>query len=432
MKRGRVFAHAVLWLLVVVMALPPWAFAQDTGGAPPLVFSREQLEQLLAPIALYPDDLIAQVLMASTYPLDVVQADRWVRQNRDLSGDALATSLEEQDWDPSVKSLVNFPQVLSMMSERLDWTQKLGDAFLAQEKEVMDTVQILRRKAEAAGNLNTSPEQKVVVEKETIIIEPANPQVIYVPTYNPTVVYGVWPYPAYPPYYYYPPGYVAGAALFSFGVGLAIGAAWGYAWGGCNWHGGNVNVNINRNVTINHHINRENYARHYQAGRLAHGGTGNWKHEANHRKGVAYRNPGTARQFGQAPGRPIEAGKTYRGYGEGRPTASQTKDLSKSAKGDARKTGSSEQGASGSAFTGANNGSLERKASQRGQMSRSSGSSNRSGSSSGSNSSGISRGGGNTPHGGNDKSGGSRGSGAVTSSSARSSGGTQSESKDRK
>ncbi len=242
MKRGRVFTHAVRWLLVVVMVLPPWAFAQDTGGAPSAAFSREQLEQILAPIALYPDDLIVQILMASTYPIEVVQADRWVKKNKDLKGDALTEALEKEDWDPSVKSLVNFPQVLSMMSEKLDWTQKLGDAFLGQEKDVMDTVQVLRKRAKDAGNLNTTQEQKVVVEKETIIIQPANPEVVYVPTYNPTVVYGAWPYPSYPPYYYYPPGYVPGAALFSFGVGLAVGAAWGYAWGGANWHGGDVNI----------------------------------------------------------------------------------------------------------------------------------------------------------------------------------------------
>jgi len=157
------------------------------------------LEQILAPIALYPDSLLAQILMASTYPLEVVQADRWAKQNKDLKGDALTAALEKQPWDPSVKSLVNFPQVLAMMSEKLDWTQKLGDAFLAQQKDVMDTVQGLRKKAVDAGNLKTTKEQQVIVEKETIIIEPASTQVVYVPTYNPTVVYGAWPYPAYPP-----------------------------------------------------------------------------------------------------------------------------------------------------------------------------------------------------------------------------------------
>ncbi|HSB52604.1 MAG TPA: DUF3300 domain-containing protein, partial [Dissulfurispiraceae bacterium] len=216
MRKRRVLTHLVLWTLVIVIALPPWAFAQDAGGTPAAKFNKEQLEQILAPGALYPDEVLSQVLMASTYPLDVVQASRWATQNKDLKGDALTKALEKQDWDPSVKSLVNFPQVLQMMNEKLDWTQKLGDAFLAQEKDVMDTIQVLRKKAEAEGNLKTTKEQKVVVEKETIIIQPANPQVVYVPTYNPTVVYGAWPYPAYPPYYYYPPGYAAGAAAFGF------------------------------------------------------------------------------------------------------------------------------------------------------------------------------------------------------------------------
>ena len=200
--------------------------AQSESGDKP--FKQEELDQLLAPIALYPDSLLAQIFMASTYPLEVVQAGKWAKANENLKGDALAAALEKENWDPSVKSLVNFSQVLDMMNEKLDGTQKLGDAFLAQQKDVMDTVQKLRAKAEEQGNLKTTEEQKVVVEKETktIIIESTSPEVVYVPTYNPTVVYGPWGYPSYPP------GYVAGAALFSFGVGVAIGAAWGYAWGG--------------------------------------------------------------------------------------------------------------------------------------------------------------------------------------------------------
>jgi len=168
-----------------------------------------------------------------------------------VKGDALAKGLEAQPWDPSVKSLVNFPQVLAMMGEKLDWTQKLGDAFLAQQKDVMGTVQNLRAKAQASGNLKTTKEQVVKVEQETIIIEPASPQVIYVPAYNPTVVYGAWAYPAYPPYPVYPAGYVATTAAFSFMAGAAVGAAWGYAWGHSNWHGGEVNVNVNQNTNIN-------------------------------------------------------------------------------------------------------------------------------------------------------------------------------------
>ena len=198
-------SRALVLALVLMVAVPPGTFGQQ--AAPP-VFKPEELEQILAPIALYPDSLLAQIFMASTYPLEIVQADRWAKQNTTLKADALTAALEKQPWDPSVKSLVNFPQVLTMMSEKLDWTQKLGDAFLAQQKDVMATVQTLRKKAVEAGNLKTTKEQQVIVEKETIIIQSASPQVVYVPTYNPTVVYGAWPYPAYPPAPYYPPGYV--------------------------------------------------------------------------------------------------------------------------------------------------------------------------------------------------------------------------------
>ena len=234
--------------------MPPGVLAQQPAGAP--VFKQEELDQILAPIALYPDSLVAQILMASTYPLEVVQADRFAKQNASLKGEPLTKALEAQSWDPSVKSLVNFPQVLTMMSEKLEWTQKLGDAFLAQQKPVMDTIQGLRAKAQAAGNLKTTKEQTVIVEEKIIKIEPASPQVIYVPAYNPTVVYGAWPYPASPPYYYYPPGYVATTAAFSFMAGAAVGAAWGYAWGNNNWNSGNVDIDVDRNTNINNNINR--------------------------------------------------------------------------------------------------------------------------------------------------------------------------------
>ena len=282
---------ALILIFVSMTAVPPGTFGQPADQP---AFKQEELDQLLAPVALYPDSLLAQVLMASTYPLDVVQADRWAKQNKDLKGDPLTAALEKQPWDPSVKSLVNFPQVLAMMSEKLDWTQKLGDAFLAQQKDVMATVQTLRKKAADAGTLKTTKEQKVVVEQETIVIESVSPQVVYVPTYNPTVVYGTWPYPAYPPATYYPPGYVAGTALFSFGVGMAVGAAWGYAWGGCDWHGGDVDVDIDRNTNINNNINRGNYSKQYQGGR------GNWQHNPEHRKGVSYRDQATGQKFNRA------------------------------------------------------------------------------------------------------------------------------------
>src|SRR5262249_3036578 len=201
--------------------------------------------------------------------LEVIQAARFVKDNANLKGDALNQALTKQSWDDSVKSLVSFPQILTMMNDKLDWMQKLGDAFLAQQTDTMNAVQRLRAKAQASGNLQSNEQQKIIVEpgeaappappppgqpppppqqQTVVVIEPANPQVIYVPTYNPTVVYGAWPYPAYPPYYYYPPGYVAATAAMSFGVGMAVGAA---VWGGGNWdHGsGHVNRQKYKNLT---------------------------------------------------------------------------------------------------------------------------------------------------------------------------------------
>jgi hypothetical protein len=290
--------------LVLFMAVPSAIFAQDAGGN--AAFKKEELDQMLAPIALYPDSLLSQILMAATYPLEVVQAERWVEQNKNLKGDTLAKTLEAQSWDPSVKSLVNFPQVLLMMNDKLDWTQRLGDAFITQQKDVMATVQSLRAKAKAEGNLKSTKEQTVKVEKEYIIVEPASPQVIYVPTYNPVVVYGVWWYPAYPPYYYYPP------PMYPFAAGVTVGVAWGYAWGHCNWHGGDVDIDVNRNIDINKNINRGNYAKQYQGSGEA--GKGQWTHDASHRKGVAYRDQATAQKYNR--GENAQAAKsreTYRG-----------------------------------------------------------------------------------------------------------------------
>ena len=188
-----------------------------------------QLDQLVAPIALYPDPLLAQVLMASTYPLEVVQADRWAKANKKLKDEKLKAALEKQDWDASVKELVSTPTVLAMMNDKLDWTQQLGDAVLAQQADVMDAIQRLRAKAQANGKLETTKQQKVTVKQERagapiIEIEPASPDVVYVPYYDPAVVYGEWPYPDYPPYYYPPPaGYIVGGAI-------ATGVAWGAAY----------------------------------------------------------------------------------------------------------------------------------------------------------------------------------------------------------
>ena len=295
------------WFLTVLLATPPTILAQQ---AEQTVFKQEELDQILAPIALHPDPLVSQILMASTYPLEVVQADRWAKQNAKLKGDALTAALEKQDWDASVKSLVNFPQVLTMMSEKLDWTQKLGDAFLADQKVVLDTIQKLRAKAQESGNLKTTQEQTVIVEEKIIKIEPANPQVIYVPSYNPTVVYGAWPYPAYPPYYYYPPGYVA-TSMFAFGAGVAMGAAWGYAWGNSNWGGGNVDVDVNRNFNSNRNIDRSKY----QGGDRGQGGR--FQHNPEHRKGVSYRDQGTSQKFNRASTNDaIKSREQFRGRAE--------------------------------------------------------------------------------------------------------------------
>lgn len=303
---NKVFAHTLVWLLVVSLVIPVGLSAQSKT-----VYKQEELNQILAPIALYPDDLVAQVLMASTYPLEVVEAARWVKANPNLKGTQLTAALEKQNWDPSVKSLVNFPQVLTMMNDQLDWTQKLGNAFLAQQKDVMNTIQSLRAKAKAAGNLKTTREQKVVTQDQVIVIQSADPQVVYVPTYNPTVVYGAWPYPAYPPYYYYPPGYTAGVAMFSFAAGVAVGAAWGYAWGDCNWHHGDVNVNVNKNISYNNQINRNAYVNQVSTNP---NGTGQWKHNPDHRGAVAYPNQTTAAKYGQQTRPGPDARKDYRGY----------------------------------------------------------------------------------------------------------------------
>jgi hypothetical protein len=249
---------------VSAQTAPPPSAPQATSGVAS-AYNAEQLDALLAQIALYPDALLAQVLMASTYPLEIVAAARWLAQgnNKALTGDALASALATQNWDPSVKSLLPFPQVLAMLDSNLDWTQQLGYAFSAQQNDVWNSIQRLRAQAQAAGQLKSTPQQTVTTDNGAIAIAPASPETVYVPVYNPTVVYGSWPYPSYPPVYYPPPpGYVAGSALvagLAFATGVAIvGSLWGWStprWSGGygNW-GGSVNVNSNRYNNIN--VNR--------------------------------------------------------------------------------------------------------------------------------------------------------------------------------
>ena len=259
--RGK-FCRSVALIAAWSLVVPPPSFAQTTPAATSAEaseFNTEQLDALLAQIALYPDALLAQVLMASTYPLQVVDASRWlaVPANKGLSGDALSQALAKQNWDPSVKSLIPFPQALAMLNDNLDWTQQLGYAFATQEADVMASVQRLRLQAQEAGYLKTNEQQRVVVEKTIIVIEPANPQTVYIPVYNPTVVYGAWPYPVYPPVYFPPPpGYVIGTAFvagLAFAAGVAVvGPLWG--WARPSWYGGHVNINVNRYNNIN--VNR--------------------------------------------------------------------------------------------------------------------------------------------------------------------------------
>ena len=267
--------------------------------------SKEQgaLEQLLAPIALYPDALLAQILMASTYPLEVVEAARWSKANPKVQGNELEDAMQKQAWDPSVKSLTAFPQVIEMMNEKLSWTQQLGDAFLADQAGVMAAVQKLRQAAKQQGKLTSGKEQNVVLESgttETIIkIEPTDPAVVYVPTYDPAIVYGTWPYPDYPPYYYYPPGYVPGAAFWSFTAAIIVGSA---LWGGCNWNGGRVYVN-HRNYN---NFNRSNIS-----------GNNNWNHNVEHRRGVSYKDQRVAQQYNRgANTRDTQAREQFRGRAE--------------------------------------------------------------------------------------------------------------------
>jgi hypothetical protein len=319
---NRLVARLVVPLaaLAIVLAGPlhaqttPAPAASPPQGAAPqgAAMSQDQLDSLVAPIALYPDQILVQIFMAATYPLDVVEASRFVKANREkLKGDAMVTAAQEKNWDPSVQSLTAYPQVLEMMNEKLEWMQQLGDAVLADEKAVMATAQRLRQKASDAGNLKSNEQQKVVVQQDkTIIIEPAQPQTVYVPTYNPAVVYGAWWAPAYPPYYYPPPpyyypGYAYGAAAIGFGVGLAVGAAWG--WAGANWGGGDININTNNNFVRNSNNaefkNRAN--------------SGKFEHNAGQRKGVAYRDQGTRDKYAKTDRNAASARNDYRGRDAG-------------------------------------------------------------------------------------------------------------------
>jgi hypothetical protein len=274
--------------------------APVTTAGKDAVFTQEQLDQMLAPIALYPDPLLAQVLMATTYPGEVAEAVTWSKAHPDAKGDDAVKQVASQPWDPSVQALVAFPQVLATLGQDPVWVQRLGDAFLAQPDDLMNGVQRLRHQAQAAGNLQSNQYQNVTVQTapapttsapapssstSTIIIQPADPQVVYVPTYNPTTTYGTWAYPASPPTYYPPPpAYYPGQALLAglaFGTGVAI---IGSLWGDCDWGNNDVDIDVNRY----NNINRNNQITNNK-----------WQHNAAHRDGVPYRDNRSREQFGR-------------------------------------------------------------------------------------------------------------------------------------
>jgi hypothetical protein len=300
---------AITALVALGIAAPATEAQTTVSSTPAPIFAAQQLDQLVAPVALYPDELLGQILMAATYPLEVVEAQRWLQDpnNRTLTGDALATALAQQDWDPSVKALVPFPQVLQMMNDRLDWMQKLGDAFLSQQADVMDAVQRLRRQAQASGTLVSTPQQVVTSDGQTIAIEPANPNLVYPPYYDPRAVYGSWPDPDYPPYYFPPPpDYVYGPSLF-FGFGIAvIPTFWG--WDHMDWRRRDVRIDVDRFDGVN----RQEDERLHRPPVTQ----DTWHHDPSHRRGVAYRDPAARTRFTpQVPGSGTpDARRSYRGY----------------------------------------------------------------------------------------------------------------------
>jgi len=259
MQRDKFYLRFIALFFTLFLIFIPNSFAEDQNTENSAPLKQEQLDQLLAPVALYPDSLLTQILMASTYPQEIVDADSWLNENdnKSLTGDALDKALEPKTWDPSVKSLINFPQVLDMMNNQISWTQQLGYAVMTQQQDVLDTIQKLRQKAQKNGKLKTTSQQIVTTDSSNdIIIEPSSTNVVYVPIYNPSVVYGSWWWPYYPPYYFYPLGYGVPGDFIAFSAGFILGSSWGYSWGGFNWQNGYMNVNVNRNINYNENINR--------------------------------------------------------------------------------------------------------------------------------------------------------------------------------
>lgn len=283
-------------------AAPPTAQQAATSPATPDAAPKltpDQIDSLVAPIALYPDPLLAQVLAACTYPLEVVQLSQWLMKHKDLKEKALADAVQKEDWDPSIQGMAGLPDVVKQLAENIEWTSDLGNVFLAQQSDVMDSVQRMRRKAKDAGKLESTKEMtidtKVVESKDVIVIQQSDPKVVYVPSYDPVVVWGAPPVYAYPPIAY-PPGYYAAGAALSFGFGVAMGAMWSGGWGyGCGW-GGNNTININNNNNFNRNSARVNGGNRVNAGNRT--GNNSWQHNPKHRGGAPYGDRATANRFG--------------------------------------------------------------------------------------------------------------------------------------
>jgi hypothetical protein len=309
--------------IVATFAVACLLGAGPARAAEPPAFTQAELDQMLASIALFPDALLSQVLMASTYPSDVARAADWAYANRHLEGDAAVTAVQDKPWDPSVQSLVAFPQALAMLGEDPRWVRNLGDAFLAQPGEVMDSVQYLRARARDAGNLESNENQIVTIEPappppqvivvnappppaQIITIAPANPQVVFVPIYHPSWAFGPWWHPAFPPFFFPPPPRWGWG--WGWGPTVRVGVWWGPGihvrhsmWGGVNWHQRNVNINVNHWNTIN--VNRRIDSRDRNV---------NWRHDGSNRHGTRYRGAATRDRLQPPVGDP-RTREAYRG-----------------------------------------------------------------------------------------------------------------------
>jgi len=259
-------AFFLSWCLLLVGVVDGLAYPADAPSQQPaqaVQQSPEQLQQLVAPIALYPDTLIAQILPAATYPDQIVEAQKWMDQHKDLTGDNLAKAVDGQNWDASVKALTQFPAVLANMNQNLAWTSELGDAYLNQQQELSQTIQTMRARAKEAGNLNTTPQEKVETKGKTIVIQPAKTDVVYVPQYDPWLVYGA-PLAMFPGWYPYPGLFFDGPGI-GFGLGFSVGLFAGFGWGwhgwGFDWHHGG-RVVYNHNAYVSHSrtiVNRNSF-----------------------------------------------------------------------------------------------------------------------------------------------------------------------------